>query len=259
MRRVMLFAAIVLGAAPLAGAGDAPKKDEYADLSRLLQKIVLKQVPHEFEQKFDWGKTAPLPRRLIAPRLPRKLVKVGDHMEAPNGAWRRIHVKLADPKKDLKIKVKELKKLDKKGYRVVIDSEALLRCDGEWNQWKNGVLLVRVDGQADAAIASTMVCDVDVMVSFKKFPPEVKVEPKIVDLTLDLKSFNLNRLGGTLQGEPFRQLGNDVMRDLLRELLKASEPMVKQYANEAIAQSLKENKGKFSTAEMLKTAPKEVK
>lgn len=258
MRRVMLFAAMMLGAAPLAGAGDAPKKDEYADLSRLLHKMVVKQVPHEYEQKFDWGKTIPLPPKLIAPRMPRKFVKVGDHLEVPNGAWKRIHVKLADPNKDLKIQVKELKKLDKKGYHVVIDSGALLRCDGEWNQWKNGVLLLRVDGQADATIASTIVCDVDVELNIKKFPPEVKVEPKIVDLTLDLKDFNLNRLGGTLQGETFRQLGNDLMRDLLRDLLKAAEPIVKQYANEAIAQSVKENHGTFSAVEMLK-APKEVK
>src|SRR5437660_2878722 len=146
MRRVILFAAVMLGAAPLAPAGDVPKKDEYGDLSRLLHKIVVKQVPHEIEQKFDWGTTAPLPPKLVAPRLPRKMVKVGDHMEAANGAWKRIHVKLADPNKDLRIVVKDLKKLDKSGYRVVIDSEALLRCDGEWNQWKNGVLLLRVDG-----------------------------------------------------------------------------------------------------------------
>jgi hypothetical protein len=259
MGRVILFGVALCAATPLAGAGDLPKKDQYADISRLLHQVVVKQVPHEFEQKFDWGKTAPLPPKLIAPRLPRKMIKVGDHMEAANGAWKRIHVKLADANKDLKIKVKDLKKLEKGAYRVVIDSEALLRCDGEWNQWKNGVLLLRVDGQADAVIASSMVCDVDVALNVQKFPPELKVEPKILDLTLDLKEFNLNRLGGTLQGETFRQLGNDVMRDLLRELLKASEPVVKQYANEAIAQSVRENHGKFAPTEILKAAPKEKK
>jgi hypothetical protein len=259
MRRVILFSAVLLGATAAVPAGEVPIKDDYGDISRLLHKIVVKQVPREYEEKFDWGKTIPLPPKLLAPKLPRTFIKVGDRMEVPDGAWKRIHVKLDDPNKDLKIKVKDLKKLDKGGYRVVIDTEALLRCDGEWKQWKNGILLLRVDGQADATIASTLVCDVTVELNIKKFPPELKVDPKIVELSLDLKGFNLNQLGGTLQGETFRQLGNDLMRDLLRELLKASEPVVKQYANEAIVQSVKENQGKFSAADLLKAAPKEKK
>jgi hypothetical protein len=58
-----------------------------------------------------------------------------------------------------------------------------------------------------------------------------------------------------VQGEKVRQLGNDLMPDLIRGLLKASEPLVKDYANEAIAASLKESKGQ----ELLKAAPKEIK
>ena len=52
-------------------AGDSPTKDDYADLSRLLQKMVLKQVPREYEEKFDWGTSIPVPPKLLAPGLPR--------------------------------------------------------------------------------------------------------------------------------------------------------------------------------------------
>jgi hypothetical protein len=259
MRCSILFAAVALGLPLTAPAGDPPIKDDYADLSRMLHKMVVKQVPREYEEKFDWGKSIPPPPKLVFPNLPRNMIKVGDRMQLAHGTWRRIHVKLDDPAKDLKIKVKDFKKLEKSGYRVVIDSEAFLRCDGELNQWLNGILLFKAVGQADTTIASTMVCDVDVAVNLAKFPPEVKIDPKIVELSLDLKDFSLNQLGGTLQGEKVRQIGNDVMRDLLRELLKASEPTVKKYANEAIAESLKENKGKFSAAELLKATPKEKK
>jgi hypothetical protein len=250
VQRVILFTSAALCLPLTVLAGQAPVKDDYSDLSRLLHKVVIKQVPQEYEEKFDWGKTTPVPPRLIVQGLKRNSIKVGDHMELAHGTWRRIHVKLSDPNKDLKIKIKDVKKLDKGGYRVVIDTEALLRCDGELNQWVRGLLLLRFDGQADARIASTMVCDVDVAVNLKKFPPEVKVDPKIIDLALDLKDFNLNKLGGTLQGEQFRQLGND---------LKASEPIVKKYANDAIAESLKENHGKLSAADLLNAAPKEKK
>ncbi len=258
MRFATTLAAMALLLPLAAAAGDAPSKEEFGDLSRLLHKIVVKQAPREFEERFGWNNTVPIPDKLRLPKL-RTYLKVGDHVELPHGAWKRLHVKLEDPERDLKIKVKEFRRLDKGGYRVVIDTVTLLHCDGEWNQWQKGLLLLKVEGQADATIAATIVADVNVGFNFKKFPPEVSVEPKIVDLALDLEDFRLNQIGGTLQGEKIRQIGNDLLRDGLRDLLKTSGPKVKEYANEAIAQSLKENKGKLSAAELLKAAPKEKK
>jgi hypothetical protein len=252
MRFRIILAAMALGLPLAVFAGDVPRKEEYGDLSRLIHRMVLKKVPREYEQRFNWGNTIPVPEKLPLPNL-RTYLKVGDRVELPHGAWKRIRVKLDDPK-DLKIKVKELKKLDKGGYRVVLDAEALLRADGEWNQWQKGLMLLKVEGQADATIASTIVSDVELTINLKKFPPEVKADPKIVELTLDLKEFTLNQLGGTLQGEKIRQIANDLMRDALHDLLKAAEPIVRDYANQVIAQSLKESK-----AELLKTPPKQEK
>jgi hypothetical protein len=263
MRYLTMLTALGL---PLsAPAGDLATKEDFADLSRLIHKMVVKQVPREHEEKIDWGKSTPIPEKLLAPRLPRTYIKVGDQKELAHGNWKRVHVKLEDPDKDLRIKVKEFRKLDKGGYRVVIDSEASLRCDGEMIQWLRGLQLLKVDGQADATIASTMVCDVDIAINFKKFPPDVKVDPKIVELGLDLKDFNLRQISGIIkgnvkiEGEKLRQTGQDVMPDLIRSFMKASEPIVKEYANQAIAQSLREGKGKLSAAELLKAAPKEEK
>jgi hypothetical protein len=257
MRIRILLAALLLGLPLAAPAGDLPTKDEYADLSKLIHKRVLKQVPREHEEKFDWGKSIPIPGKLIAPGLPRTYVKVGDTKELAHGNWKRIHVKMDNPDKNLKIKVKEFKKLDKGGYRVLLDAEAIMHCDGEMNQWLRGLLVLQVTGEADATITSTMSCDVDIKINLKKFPPEVNIEPKIMEMTLDLKEFNLTRVGGTVQGEKVRQLGNDLMPDLIRGLLKASEPMVKDYANQAIVAGLQDSKGKLSAAELLKAVPKE--
>jgi hypothetical protein len=258
MRYRMIFVTALLGLPLAAPAGEVPSKTDFADLSRLLHKMVVKKVPREHEEFFNWGATIPIPEKLRLPNL-RTKIKVGDHLELPHGAWKRIRVKLDEPNKDLKIKVMEFCKLDKGIYRVVIDSEATVRCDGEWNQWQKGLLLLKVDGQADATIAATMVCDVDVSLNLAKFPPEINVNPKILDLKLDLTGFNLNRLGGTLEGEKFRQLGNDLMRDGLRDLIKGAEPLVKDYANKAIAEALKENQGKLAAGELLKAVPKENK
>jgi hypothetical protein len=257
MRYRILLIAMLLGLPFAAPAGDPPSKEDYADLSKLIHKMVVKQVPREHEEKFDWGKSIPVPERLIAPNLPRTFVKVGDKKELAHGNWKRVVVRLDNPDRDLKIKVKEFAKQEKGTYRVVIDAEASVKCDGEMNQWVRGLLILKLDGKADATITTNMVCDVDVKVNFKKFPPDVTVNPTILEMTLDLKEFNLKQVSGTIEGEKIRQIGNDLMPDLIRGAMKSSEPLIKDYANKAIADSLKESKGKLSAAELLKAAPKE--
>jgi hypothetical protein len=263
MRYGMILTACLLCQPLAAPAGDPPKgdspRDEFADLSRMLHKMVVKQAPREVEHKIDWGKSVPFPEKLKLPNVPRTTVKVGERMELAQGAWRRLRVKLDNPEKDIKVRVKDFRKQEKGPYRVVIDADVLLHCDGEWNQFLKGITLFKVNGEADATVASSIVCDVDVTFNFKKFPPEAKIDPKIVDMTLDLKDFRLNRLGGTLEGEKIRQIGNDLLRDTLRDLLKANESAVKEKANEAIAEALKENQGKFSVTDLLKAVPKEKK
>jgi hypothetical protein len=261
MRNAIIFIAVALGLPLALPAGDPPVKDEFSELSKLLHKMVVKQVPREHEEKIDWGTSIPVPDKLFAPGLKRTYVKVGDRQELAHGNWKRVSIRLDDPDRDLKIRVKEFKQGNKGVYRVVIDSEAALRCKGEMQQWLKGLLLVTLDGHAHATIATTMVCDVNVALNVKKFPPEIVVDPKIVDMTLDLRAFDVKQVaaivkGVRIEGEALRDMGNEIMPDLIRAFMKVSEPLVKDYANQAIAQSLKEGKGKLSAAELLKTAPK---
>ena len=263
--RMIVFAMTAFGLSLAGNAQEpAPAKQEFADLSRLIHKMVLKQVPREHEEKIDWNKSIPVPERLVFPKLPRTWVQVGNEKQLAHGTWKRIRVKVIDAEKDVKIKVKEFERQDKGGYRTVIDAEVALKCDGEMQEWLNGLSLVKLDGNADTTITSTLVCHVDIKVNLKKFPPEVTVEPKIMEMAVDLKDFNLTRVAATarnirVEGEALRKMGNDVMPDLIRSMIKQSEPLIKDYANKAIADGLKESKGKLSTAELLKAVPKEKK
>src|SRR6516225_516831 len=196
--RMIVFAMTAFGLALTCRAQEpAPApKEEFADLSRLIHKMVVKQVPREHEEKIDWNKSIPVPEKLLFPRLPRTWVQVGNEKQLAHGAWKRVRVKVLDPEKDVKIKVKEFERLDKGGYRTVIDAE--------------------VAGNADVTITSTLVCHVDIKVNLKKFPPEVAVNPKIEEVAIDLKEFNLTRAaamvrGVRIEGEALRKMGNDVM------------------------------------------------
>jgi hypothetical protein len=227
-------------------------KEEYAEFSKLIHKVVVKQLPKEFEDASGWGQMIEVPDNLPVAVL-RKLVKVSDHLEAPHGTWRRFKGKIEQPDKNLKIVVKEFKKLDDKTYRVKVDVDATILCRGEVQQWQKGLMLIGADISADANVTAAIVCDVGVALNLKKFPPELNIEPKVTDLGLELVDVKV-RGGPLLKGENGKQMANDI-KDMLRAVVKASEPFVKEEANRAIAESLREGKGTISAAAILQALP----
>ena len=78
--------------APLVRAADAPSAEDkaMADLGRLIRKAIVAKAPPPYEDASGWGHTIPLPERLVAPRLKRTFVVVGDHKEVPDGPWRKV-------------------------------------------------------------------------------------------------------------------------------------------------------------------------
>jgi hypothetical protein len=230
----------------------AKAKDEYAEFSKLVHKAVVKQLPKEFEDTSGWGQRIEVPDNLPLIGL-RTLYKVGDHLEAPHGTWRRFKGKIEEPDKNLKIVVKDFKKLDDKTYRVVVDVDATILCHGEAQQWQKGLMLIGAEAYADANLTAAIVCDVGVSLNLKKFPPELNIEPKVSQLGLELVDIKV-RGGPILKGERGQAMANDI-KNMLRAAVKASEPMVKDEANRAIAQSLREGKGTISATAILDALP----
>ncbi|MBI2808774.1 MAG: hypothetical protein HYX68_27615 [Planctomycetes bacterium] len=227
-------------------------RQEYAEFSKLIHAIAVKQMPKEVEDKSGWGQRIEVPGRLPLARL-RTIYKVKDRYEAPHGAWRRFKGKIEHPEKNLKIVVKDFKQVNATTYRVVVDVDATIMVAGEWQQWQKGLLLISASGVADANLTAAIVCDVGVSLNIDKFPPELKIEPKVTKLGLNFVEFKL-RGGPILPGE----FGDNLRKDLndgLRQLVKAAEPMVKDEINRAIAQGLKDGKGPISAAAIMKALP----
>ncbi len=245
-----------------AGHADDPSpeaKRDYADFSKMIHKMVVKDLPKEFEDKSGWGQTVPLTEKLLFPRLPRVKFRVGDKEGFPDGLWKKFKVRFDDPAKDIKINVKEFTKVDAKTFRLAVDSEAAFTGAGEVQNWQRGVRLGQIDAVASAVVGLTTVFDVAVTFDTKKFPPDINIEPKMTHLAIDLKEFHLRRVSNAatniaIEGETAKGIGDD-LKDTLKSFIKSQEPDIKNRANEAIAQSLKEGKGNISAASLLKLAP----
>lgn len=239
---------------PVANAPGSDKQ-QFADLSRLIQTMVAKEIPKEYEDQSGWGQTIPIPEKLRLPGLQRTLIKVGDKLEMPHGLWKRYKVLMEDPKKDLVIRVKEFSKLDAKMFRLALDADAAFVGEAEVKHWAKGLALLNVTATADALIGLQMQFDIGVTLNTKKFPPDIKVEPKLNDLKVEMKEFNVRKVGSPkliqFQGDPTKSLGIE-LKDAINGILKTFEPQIKEQANEAIAQALKEGKGTLSPAVLFK-------
>ena len=244
MRSMIYLAAIVAGLSFLTSAAAADDKPDYTALAAQIKKAVLARMPKEFEDLSEWGQTIPLPNDVRFPRLRRAVVKKGDRYEVPHGVWKRTKVWVADPDRDLQIRLADVGKGGKGQTRVRVEAQVTLRGSRERQRWAKGVRLFDITADADAVVAIGLDCDVKVSVDFKNLPPEVHVEPKVVGVQLNLKEFNIRRVGPVLvleQGE----LGEELKRTI-QERMKTYEPQVKEYANKALAETLKSDKGLFS-------------
>jgi len=167
----------------------------------------VKQLPKDFEDASGWGQTIPVTEKLPFPGL-RKFIKVGDKLEVPHGTWRRFKGKIEQPDKNLKIVVKDFKQIDGKNYRIVVDVDVIVLTHTEIQQWQKGLLLIGGQAAIDVNMTAAIVCDVCVSLDLKKFPPELKIEPKVKELDLDLVDFTV-RNGPIVGGELGDNLRND--------------------------------------------------
>jgi hypothetical protein len=243
-----LLAAFIL-TAPAVRAEDKP---DYSDLARLIHSTLIPHVPREFEDRSDWGKMIPLQPNLRLPRVRRTIIPVGDRMEMPHGAWKRTKVWLDEPARDVQIRVTELRNTGKDKTRLGLEATIALHGERERQQWRNGLHLFDLTVQADAVVTVALDTEVTVTLNAGKFPPDLTVQPKVLQTRLELKSFDLKRIGPVLLGsKEARDLGEE-LKGSLQELLRQYEPQVTQKANEAIATGLKDGKAKLSADTLLK-------
>jgi hypothetical protein len=234
------------------GAKPERLKADYAEFSKLVHTFVVKGTPKDVEHRDGWGNVIPHTEKLILPRL-RTYLKDGDRIVLPHGAWKRLKVQIEDPARDLIINVKNFKYAGGKNYRLDLDADVVLRTEGEWQQWQKGLLLVGVEGVADAYLHVAVGTDIGVELDFKQFPPGVKINPKVTDLALNLEDIRL-RGGPIFTGEKGERLASDI-KGLLRAAVKIAEPKVKELVNDAIAESIRKGKGALSPGELFKALP----
>jgi hypothetical protein len=248
---------ILAAAQPAASPGEQKEKPkesakDYSEFSKLLHKLVTANVKKEVEDRSNWGHTIPLPDKLFFKKAQRTIIKVGDKLEVPHGPWTRMKAWIDDPAKDVTIQVRDFKKIDGKTLRLSLDAQASIHGEAERKRWSKGLVLFNLLVQADARFAVSLECDVKVTFKTEKFPPELLIEPKLVECKLTLNEFALRQINNVKLDDNLAKDAGNELKSYLQGLLTVSEPFVKQRINDAIVAGLKDNKGP-SILELIKS------
>jgi hypothetical protein len=234
----------------LSVAALADEKPDHAELSKLINQALADRIPKQYEDKSEWGKTIPIPPGFkVGPK--RTVVKVGDNDELPHGPWKRTKVWVDDPAKDVKITIREFRKVEGKPSKLILEATAALHVERQRKGWQKGLPLLDVTVLADAVVKADVECDVSVSLDTKKFPPELAVDAKITECKLDLKEFDLKQVGRLEVTGEVPKLVSEELRGFLQTALRAYEPELKEQANKAIAKTLKEGKGSLAPDRLL--------
>jgi hypothetical protein len=247
-----LLAALPLGAQP---AAPQPKEeDPGAELARLIHKSMVAKMPRVFEDKSAWGRTIPLPERVRRPGLRRVIVEVDGKPEVPDGPWRKVRATIADPERDLRVRVLGLKAIDATSYRLTMETDAELEADAVLQNWVKGILLADIGARTHVAVNVF----VEINVTAKLETTGIRMEPEVKDVKVTLRDFMpervaLRRAGIVVEGEAVAGLGRE-FKENLQAMLRAKEPDIKKRIGETVARTMKEEKGLAASAAMLKAA-----
>jgi hypothetical protein len=186
-------------------------------ISELIRHIVLNNLPHQYEERDDWGRTkevwAGLKISLDGLRVKTKRRK----KDVNHGSWKIYRVWLANPQRDFDVQLRNLRTVPGTGvgFDLVVDSR--LGTSARWSEWQRGVQLYSVSAEADAKVRLTMRCELGLAFELTDFPPDMILEPSVTDANLQLLELRVHRVS-KLSGPLVKQLGR-ALRDVLQQEL----------------------------------------
>jgi hypothetical protein len=219
-----------------AGAGMPPPAEspipDNESLSRLAQRIVLENLPKQFEDQRDWGHTTRVINGLHLKEDGDRL-KIEKHTkEVKNGIWKQYRISAVDPEHELQVRIVNLRQTDSSHSAFQVLLSGKLHAEGRWEQWKDGIKLLNVNAEADSRIETRLDCEMAIDWKPGGLLGQFSIEPKVIGARLELVDFDLKKLS-KIEGRLAHELG-ERLKDTLAKKLHAEEPKLVDKLNKAI-------------------------
>lgn len=212
----------------------------------MMQRIVRENVPDKYVRDKDWGKTG---KRWDGLEVRRKgalqLTTKRKWKEVNHGTWKRYEITQLDPDQNLLLRIENVADAGRGRIGFEVELASKLHVHGRLAKWAKGVQLYNVSADADAAVTMRLWCEVGMKLDVSKFPPDVVMDPKVVQGNLHVSDFRLQSVS-KLKGPVVKQLSGSVHRVLLDKIAEKREQLP-QKINKQIAKN--EDKMRLSMAD----------
>ena len=200
-------------------------------LQHYITKLILEEVPREYENTKKWGGTKRVTSGLDWEREGIKVETRRQWKEVNHGSWSRYRIKLVDPEKTFEVRLENLTDLGDNVAAFDLVGVAKLSCTARISEWRRGVQIISLSGDADAKVRLVTHVEMKMSLAPGTFPPDILLSPRVTSADLQLQAFELQRLG-VADGPLVKQLGEVVEEGLQNYLSenrkKLAEKMNKQ-------------------------------
>jgi hypothetical protein len=192
----------------------------------LVLQLVRDAVPRQYEDRKQWGKTIEVVSGLDIRRDGHRLRTNRRKKEVRHGRWKMYRVELEDPHRDLDIQLLNPRESDS-GLLFDIEATARLQTFARYSNWRYGVQVFSVSGDAEARVHLKATCEVALKLDPKHLPPDVLVVPRVREAEIHLIELDLQRLSH-LRGDLAQEIGRGLRRIVNEALTKRQEELTRR-------------------------------
>jgi hypothetical protein len=145
--------------------------------------------------------------------------------DANHGTWSRYKLRLVDPQQTFEVRLENLRDLGDNIAAFDLIGVAKVDCWGRLSEWRRGVQLVSLSGEADAKVRLVAHLEVKMGLDPRTLPPDILLDLKVITADLQLQEFELRRLSKA-DGLLVKQLGKVVEEGVQEYLAEHRQKLV---------------------------------
>ena len=211
---------------------NSTQTDAGEKIDKLLTRLVLENIPHEFEDTKDWGRQV---ERWDGVKFQREGLKIATKRRKKlvnDGTWTRYSVQLRDPKEKFSIQIKNMRESTQNKFTLEVHFVSELSLAARHSKWLRGVQLFTVSAEGFASLRLVVSVDLEITPVSLKIPPDFIVSPVVKKADIELDEFRIDRIA-KIGGEVSQQI-TKAIRSELDEKIEKKEPKLVLRMNKEI-------------------------
>jgi len=209
-----------------------PKPVETSEeMLKFVNELAREHIPLNYTDDKKWGLTKEVWSGVKLRREGWKLETKSERKIDNHGDWWKHDVELIDPEQ---LQVSVINVLDHGEGRVQFDVlvAAPLKLKTRYSKWVNGSQLISLSADARARVVLAVRCEFSMKLDFHQLPPDVLLQPVVLDSRLVLQEFRLDRLS-KVGGAVANEIGS-VAQGSIEKKLEDYRPRMTEKMNAAI-------------------------